>query len=274
MARFVYSTILSLASLLLLAASQAQTAAAVAVAPNMFQDPQPLDAREHRRLNSGHYTDSPFSSGCVGTSSLCAVALSRASVTEQETIHKDAIPSLWKDKDDVEYWEDYNLSNPSQRMKKFFERLGGEEWSFKRQLSQAELQRLLQQAEHKGEQKRQKLLAAFKELQEKEAAAHRLQYNPDRSTPAKSYSSPAKVGGSSRRRPALKTSSPARPARAVAFAAVKGKMLKKRALPAADEKPVERNIEEGEDNESEERSEDDDFHALLRQRFSRPYDSA
>ncbi|CAO1636231.1 unnamed protein product [Parajaminaea phylloscopi] len=134
--------------------------ASILYVPSVEGIPAPADIFSYegspKKPVAGGAVTSPFGAGCVGTSSICGLANSRATVSEQETLHRDAQPSLWRDKDDDEYWEAFNRAGPSERLQSFYRRLGGEAYEFKRTLSEAELLRRMRDVELQGKARRQK----------------------------------------------------------------------------------------------------------------------
>ncbi|CAO1615465.1 unnamed protein product [Sympodiomycopsis kandeliae] len=274
MTRFFISTVFALTALLALDAGLSN---AIEIAPNQFENPPQLKARDHDRISSGHYVNSPFGRGCVGTSNLCAVALSRAEDTEKETLHREAPPLLWKVREDEEYQSQLELSGPSLRLKQFYQRLGGKNYDFKRQLSEAELQRLLEQFEEEGELERGKSMNAQEDLRRemKESRLWRNRFRKVTSREQQQQDIPGKMSASSRfgRDEALMASNgPRAGTDAVdsAKAAPRDARLGSRSMKLHKRSLEVRHVDR---EDSPEQSEDDQFHAAMRARFSRPWSS-
>lgn len=274
MTRFFIATVIALASLPAFQPSCAVNA--VAIAPNQFEDPPLLQPKDRERISAGHHTDSPFGSGCVGTNNLCALALSRADDTERETLHRDAPPLLWKVREDEDFQSQLQLSGPSRRLRQFYQRLGGDNYDFKRQLSEAELQRLLEQFEEEGEVDRQNKINAGSELR-REMEASRLWRNRFRKVKPERHpsrriavaSNPSKLQSTfsfqSDRDPGQKTSQhqsagPAQPGRQSPF-------MRKRSMPPSSPDDSAGPL----DTVSQAQAEQDAFQATLKRQFSRPW---
>lgn len=262
MARYLWSTVVVLATLF---AMQACTIEAVAIARNQFENPPSLQPRDRQRISSGHHTDSPFGSGCVGTSNLCALALSRAEDAERETLHREAPPLLWKVREDEEFQNQLELSGPSLRLKQFYQRLGGDNYDFKRHLSEAELQRLLERFEEEGEREREDKINAKPEVR-REMQKLRLWHNRFRKV-ASDHSPPrkfAKDDGSS-------------PRGSTYFEKRSSRQLQDRPIPSNNSHIRKRHVNEDATTSSPGetvQSENDAFHASLKRQYSRPWSPA
>jgi hypothetical protein len=101
----------------------------------------------HLALSSGRKVDSPFGSGCVGTSGICATSLSSAHKTERATLRREVPPELWLVREDVEWERELREAEPEVRLARWLARLGGKDAEQKLSLSQAELLRLQREEE-------------------------------------------------------------------------------------------------------------------------------
>ncbi|PWN27474.1 hypothetical protein BDZ90DRAFT_227229 [Jaminaea rosea] len=308
MARFYLSTILSLASILLLSTAPS-TSNAILVASNQFETSDAhLTAQDHRRIAAGHQADSPFGSGCVGTSDLCGLAHSRADETERDTLHRDHHPTIYVSQADIDWQRALDEATPSKRLQMYYERLGGKDYDKKRELSQDELQMLLEETERDGEHARADKLHANQQAREQMAELRRFRNrfrqlsghhhsassHHAKATKASSFSSSAghaKHGIKASSKPSghghghghshahghgKSSHSPGHRHHASALSGKHGaRMMRRRALLHDDVEPRDDDGADYDDDvEEQEVSEDDAFHQHLRQRFSRPWSAA
>lgn len=274
MVRTLPSTLLALVAMLAL---ETTSTYAVAIAPNQFENPPTIGSRDRELISAGHHTDSPFGSGCVGTNNLCALALSRAEDTERETLHREAPPLLWKVREDEDFQSQLQLSGPSLRLKQFYQRLGGDDYDFKRQLSEPELLRLLERFEEQGEKERQDKMHALPEVR-RQMQQSRLWRNrfrkvtPDRDV-VEGRSKRLSASGPSKEERKLKSA-----AWSAAFRADKGGVVAHTASDAGTRATStlrkrhlkEEGLESVAEDSTSKMSEDEAFHAGLRERFARP----
>lgn len=116
------------------------------------------------RFNTVRPSDSPFGKGCVGTSSLCSLALSRAEETESRTLRRERPPQLWRVPEDEDFARRLAQADPDARLRQYYQRLGGEDYERKREMSQEELLRLMHGYEEEGQRKRLERARALQQV--------------------------------------------------------------------------------------------------------------
>lgn len=133
------------------------------------------ELQTHRRLASGRRVDSPFGSGCVGTTSICALSHTSADRSERATLRREIPPTLWQVAEDMEWERNQREATAGVRLENFLERLGGEGETHEKKLtwSQEELIRR-QQRDEKRVQTERAANEKLRKLEREEEEADRL----------------------------------------------------------------------------------------------------
>ncbi|PWN40801.1 hypothetical protein IE81DRAFT_348896 [Ceraceosorus guamensis] len=175
--RFSSYTALAAWALVAAYASLPQAAQAHLLPANQFANNDRPDAElhAHRRLASGRRVDSPFGSGCVGTTSICALSHSSADRSERATLRREIPPTLWQVAEDMEWERSQREATAGVRLEKFLERLGGEGETHQKKLtwSQEELIRR-QKLDEKRIQTERAANEKLRKLEREEEEADRL----------------------------------------------------------------------------------------------------